>query len=296
MYLSAKTVPAISFEKWREDAEQARAARTPILIHDAFSDLAAKWNPKLMLEQWPDKVVGIAVKLPNHGVPYREYAHPHLRRGTLTQAVRLIERGEPCYLNQAPIENFPEFKQDLNYETLALSNIYSVNLWMGGVTRSGLHYDNADNLFGQVFGKKRAILISPKYTKYVYPFSDNPLKSKVDPENPDTTKHPLYERCELLTCELEPGNGLYIPRGWWHFIAADEVSISINCWHGKSLTKKERRQMILAVGPRVVWRAVWDFAWHGILKRPYRPRLFSAVPPGLQIYYQLRSRILSVAR
>jgi hypothetical protein len=286
-----KPVPVISLERWAVVAEQIRQNRLPAVIIKAVSgNDIERWSARHFAEVYPNKQVQITVGLPPHGVPYRERSGPHLRSISMRELLNLLESGTLCYLNQVPVQTFTEFQRDLDLSHLHLGRIFSVNLWIGGKTRSGLHYDSADNLFLQIFGTKRAILISPAHHRCLYPFADCPTKSQVDPESHDTSRYPLFKRCELWGCDLAPGDGLYIPRGWWHFIAAADVSVSVNCWHGNTLTEPERRRLFLAGGPKVVLRAAWDFVWHGVLGRSHERRLFSAQPPGLQAYERLKRR------
>src|SRR5262249_6196834 len=141
---------------------------------------------------------------------------------------------------------------ELDLAHLRLSRLFGINLWLGGKTKSGMHFDNADNLFGQIYGRKSAMLVDPQYSKFLYQFADSPSKSAVNPEEPDFNVHPLYARCEVWNASLEPGDGLFIPYGWWHYIAAEDISISLNCWHGDTLSDFERTKQFVNGGARVV--------------------------------------------
>lgn len=37
------------------------------------------------------------------------------------------------------------------------------------------------------------------------------------------------EKCPGVVV-LEPGDVLFVPRGWWHFVESLELSISVNVW------------------------------------------------------------------
>ena len=49
-------------------------------------------------------------------------------------------------------------------------------------------------------------------------------------ENVDTSRFPLFHEAPYVDCVLEPGQMLYIPSGWWHFVKAMGVSFSISFW------------------------------------------------------------------
>lgn len=283
-------IPVIDLDRWTDIAESARTALVPLVIRGACAALARRWTPARFAEQWPDMEVDFVADLPEHGVPYRERGSARSATAALSVFVQRLDAGERCYLNQAAVARFPELERELDLRPLRLSRLYATNVWVGGRTRSGLHYDHADNLFLQVYGRKRAVLARPQDAGRLYPFPDNPSKSQVDPEKPDLEAYPSFAHCRCWTADLAPGDGLYIPRGWWHFIATDDVSISINCWHGDSLTEAERLRMFLAGGPRVIWRTAADFIWHGVMQRPHEGRMFSPTSPGIAAYLRLRRR------
>lgn len=286
--LRMRPIQKVSPQKWRALADEVHAAKLPLVIQGLFLSQAESWSPGRFAREWGDHEIGVVVNLPKHGVPYREKSEDYQKTMKLGEFVSMLYNGEPCYLNQAPIKDFPELRDELDVHSLNLGDVFAVNLWFGSNTRSGLHFDNADNLFGQVYGTKEAFLVSPDYSKFLYPFSNNPSKSQVDLEIPDFNKYPKLKQVETWYCELQAGDGLYMPRGWWHHIMANDISISVNCWHGRSLTELEYTRLCLAGGGPVLWRTVRDFVWHGIFKRPYQYRLFSPPPLGIAMYNKLK--------
>ena len=286
--LQSRPIPAVPVEQWQQLSAQAHNAGLPLVIRGLFSEQAARWSPERLATEFGQQQVGVVVDLPAHGVPYRERSQDYQRLMKLTDFVPLLHSGKSCYLNQAPLRDYPALERELDVPGLALGRVFALNLWVGSKTRSGLHFDNADNLFGQIYGKKRALLVGPAHSRYLYPFADNPSKSRIDLEAPDLARYPKCSRAEIWECALEPGDALYMPRGWWHHIASEDVSISVNCWHGDSLSELEYIRLSLAGGLRVVGRAVYDFFWHGVMRRPYRYRLFSPEPPGIKAYNRIK--------
>jgi ribosomal protein L16 Arg81 hydroxylase len=51
----------------------------------------------------------------------------------------------------------------------------------------------------------------------------------VDVENPGN-EFPLFEKAEYVEGIVGPGECLYIPRGWWHFVRSESVSIGVSFW------------------------------------------------------------------
>ena len=107
-----------------------------------------------------------------------------------------------------------------------------VNAWLGpGGTVSNLHYDPYHNLLCQVVGTKRVRLYDPAHSDALYPHAGLMCNtSRVAVEAPDLKQFPLFRRAPFLEFELTPGDMLYIPPKWWHWITSLSVSFSVSFW------------------------------------------------------------------
>lgn len=96
-----------------------------------------------------------------------------------------------------------------------------------------LHYDNMNNLFAQLDGRKRFLLFNPSQSDLLYP---GPLDirtrhlSGVDVADPDLEKFPEFARAEYWEALVLPGDLLFIPAFWWHQVSAPDISVSVNYW------------------------------------------------------------------
>jgi len=73
----------------------------------------------------------------------------------------------------------------------------------------------------QIQGRKRAVLFSPEDSNLIY-------RGKVDPEEPDLRRFPLFDRATAYECVINPGETLFIPAGWWHYVRGVEKSITLS--------------------------------------------------------------------
>jgi len=284
-------------EDWARSAKTRDGSPQPVIIPQAFAGVQRHlWDPEILADLYPKLRVPVTINLPGHGVPYVKNGASHVKVMLLSEFVELVRSGIPCYMNQVPLKYFPALNREMDFERLGIPRIRAINLWMGVGTRSGLHFDATDNMFAQIYGEKKVFLFAPQAARYLYPFPDVPTKSQVDPQNPDLERFPKFAACSAIAHTLQPGDLLYLPRGWWHFFAASGLSISVNCWHGRALGKLDRTHLLLAGGPKVVAQWVRDFLWYGVLQRPYEVRLFSPPPLGVQSYQRLRNLWVSLRK
>ena len=139
------------------------------------------------------------------------------------------------YLISPVEERIPQLLADIRApEPWRRARYRSSRLWLGpaGVV-TPLHHDLPENLYAQVFGRKRILLIARGERRNVYPYrrlSAAPNFSPVDAWQPDLARFPRFARVRPLDCVVEPGECLYIPRLWWHQVESLDVSASLNLW------------------------------------------------------------------
>ncbi len=124
---------------------------------------------------------------------------------------------------------------------LSAVTVQNAKLWIGPVGMvSSLHRDLADNLHAQVSGRKRFTLVAPHQSACVYPnsfFDSVPNGCRVDIERPDHARFPRLREAVMFVAELDPGDVIYIPRGWWHHVRTLDLSISVNFWWARGVRR-----------------------------------------------------------
>jgi len=106
-------------------------------------------------------------------------------------------------------------------------------LWLGPAgTVTPLHCDYFDNLFAQVWGRKRIRLFPPSDGNLFPTREVNPTlyASPFDPEKPDFETWPLARQGRQIEYVIEPGELLFLPAGWFHHVRAIDFSLSVNRW------------------------------------------------------------------
>lgn len=49
-------------------------------------------------------------------------------------------------------------------------------------------------------------------------------------ENPDLEKFPKFTEAAFLSCILSPGDTLFIPAKYWHYVRSLDLSFSVSFW------------------------------------------------------------------
>lgn len=130
----------------------------------------------------------------------------------------------------------PAFEADHPLPVLASST--GPRLWLGNRVRTRTHFDPAHNIACAVAGKRRFTLFPPEQIDNLYPgpfdFAPGGVPvSMVALENPDLDRYPLFARALEVAqqADLEPGDALYIPYGWWHNVQSQTgFNALVNYW------------------------------------------------------------------
>jgi len=104
--------------------------------------------------------------------------------------------------------------------------------WFGPAgTITPFHHDLTNNFMLQIAGRKRVRLIAPCDTPKVY--NQRHCFSQVDGRDIDLRRFPLMAGVAVIDCVLAPGEILFLPVGWWHFVEALDVTITVSTTHFK---------------------------------------------------------------
>ncbi|SEO30639.1 lysine-specific demethylase 8 [Nitrosospira multiformis] len=285
-------IPRMNFNSSWEFEQHLRGSKTPVILTNKMIEWPAMklWNLEYFRETYGNVSLPASINLPDKGAVYDQANQNHHQMMKLEDIVDLIKQpnAKPCYTHQRPISFFPSAERDVNFEEIVPPHPRhrpSINLWIGSKgTRSGLHFDRRDNLLGQIQGQKWVLCCPPEERSKLNQFRRNIDKSKIDVENMDLNKQPQLKKVRMWHAILQPGELLFIPRMWWHFVRSLDPSISINFWFGPTAPWNEQIPAILSAGPLSLLVLTRDFIWNGILGRPHKTYLHTGRPSGAYYY------------
>ncbi|RDI08606.1 cupin-like domain-containing protein [Flavobacterium sp. AG291] len=121
------------------------------------------------------------------------------------------------------MKEVPSLKNDFKWPDIGLKLVKQLPmLFFGGEgSRVFIHYDiDFSNILHFHFhGKKRCILFAPDQTPYLYKVPHALIsREDIDFDNPDMEKWPALKYAKGLVADLEHGEMLYMPEGYWHYM------------------------------------------------------------------------------
>ena len=133
--------------------------------------------------------------------------------------------GEPTmYVGSIPVNEYlPGFAAQNVLQVLPAH--VAPRIWLGHASNVSAHFDAFDNVACVVAGARRFTLYPPEAIEglYVGPLDNTMAGQPVSlaaSAPVDDAKYPLFReiRDRALRAELRPGDGIYIPKLWWHQI------------------------------------------------------------------------------
>ena len=121
------------------------------------------------------------------------------------------------------MKEVPSLKSDFKWPDIGLKLVKQLPmLFFGGEnSKVFIHYDidYSNILHFHFHGKKQCILFAPDQTPYLYKVPHALIsREDIDFDNPDLEKWPALKKANGLICNLEHGEMLYMPEGYWHYM------------------------------------------------------------------------------
>jgi lysine-specific demethylase 8 len=226
--------------------------QTPVILRGAASRANAGANAVECWKTWDHFEATVDGDTPCHvevGGNYAQSQRCDIRFGDYLSYMRMFEeRHGRCSEDIPPSEELVYLAQNDVFEALhkdfsipdfctdnsvGEGRLYSTMIWIGPYgCVSPLHFDPMDNALIQFVGRKSVHMYPPNAHVYAGVDGNQYNTSLLNPEKPfDLSKYP--RAVDLPPCiegTIYPGDILYIPKEWWHYIRTVETSVSVNSW------------------------------------------------------------------
>jgi hypothetical protein len=196
--------------------------RIPVVMKNFSTDWVAtkQWSFDYFKSRYPDLLVPVyGEAFADSGKSYTSTDDKMLFGDYLD-----LIASEPTQLRMFLFNIFkyiPDLCQDFNYPNIVDSYVkkHPFMFFGGATSKVDAHFDlDLSHVFlTQFHGKKRVILFAPEYSTHLY---RHPLtvSCNVDLGNPDFAKYPKLLDAKGYECEIDNGDTLFIPSGYWHYI------------------------------------------------------------------------------
>ena len=224
MKLNLQDIPRVETITKEDFIKRYFKPQKPVVIERFVEDWPAytKWNLDYMKEVAGDKIVPLYDDRP---VDYKDgFNEPHAKM-KMSEYVDLLKR-EPTKFRiflWNILKEIPELQKDFAFPDFGLRLMKGLPmLFFGGRdSHTFMHYDiDLANIFHFHFeGKKQCILFDQKQNKYLYKIPHSLIvREDIDFSNPDFEKWPALKNAKGYRTNLEHGNVLYMPEGYWHYM------------------------------------------------------------------------------
>lgn len=231
-------------EPSRQDFEAIVAAAKPVVFKGICNQFPAfqKWTTSYLTSpEFFDRVGDIKVPVCVHSAKTGSIADEKgkfdIQEMSFYNVLGSLLEGdgekEKYYITQLGIDKFEELKKDFRIpDFLPTRGLLPMNMWIGRNSVSPIHYDMSDNLLCQLRGRKKLIVIEPKYAGFLYMSRKSKgFNSPVNnAETPDLKRFPLFAKAPKMEFDLEEGDALFLPQNWFHYVRSFGFSISVNFW------------------------------------------------------------------
>ncbi len=196
----------------------------PVVIEEMIADWPAynKWNLDYMKQVAGDIEVPLYDDRPvKHDEGFNE---PHAKM-KMAAYVDLLKKEPTKYriFLWNILKEVPQLQKDFSFPDFGIRLMKGLPmLFFGGKdSYTFMHYDiDLANIFHFHFeGKKECILFSQSETKHLYKVPHSLItREDIDFANPDVSQWPALQKAKGFITQLEHGNVLYIPEGYWHYM------------------------------------------------------------------------------
>lgn len=215
-------VPRVENISKKDFRENYVKPQKPVVIEHLVDDWPAtkKWNLDYIKKVAGDKVVPLYDDRPISSD--QKFNEPHSKM-KMAEYVELLKAGPTNYriFLYHLLKEVPVLQKDFEFPDLGIRFIKQLpTLFFGGEdAKVFMHYDidYANIMHFHFHGKKRCIIYPPSESRYLYKVPHALIsRQDIDFTNPDFKKFPALKQAKGFVTELNHGEALYMPEGYWH--------------------------------------------------------------------------------
>ncbi|MEZ4796824.1 MAG: cupin-like domain-containing protein [Flavobacteriaceae bacterium] len=224
MKLNLHDIPRVKNITKEEFIKHYFKPQKPVVIERFIEDWPAysKWNLDYMKSVAGEKIVPLYDDRP---VDYKDgFNEPHAKM-KMSDYVDLLKCEPTKYriFLWNILKEVPQLQNDFTYPDFGLKLMKGLPMLFFGGTDSYtfMHYDiDLANIFHFHFeGKKQIILFDQKQNKHLYKIPHSLItREDIDFSNPDFEKWPALKNAQGYITNLNHGEVLYMPEGYWHYM------------------------------------------------------------------------------
>ena len=224
MKLNLQDVPRVKTITKEDFIRNYFKPQKPVVIERFIEDWPAysKWSLDYIKEIAGDKTVPLYDDRP---VNYEDgFNEPHATM-KMSEYVDLLKKEPTKYriFLWNILKEIPQLQNDFSYPDFGLRLMKGLPmLFFGGRdSYTFMHYDiDLANIFHFHFeGEKQCILFDQNQNKHLYKIPHSLItREDIDFANPDFNKWPALKNANGYVANLNHGEVLYIPEGWWHYM------------------------------------------------------------------------------
>ena len=224
MALDLQDIPRVKTITKEEFIKHYFKPQKPVVIEQCITDWPAynKWSLNYMKQVAGDKIVPLYDDRP---VDYKDGFNEAHAKMKMSEYVDLL-KSEPTKYRiflWNVLKEVPQLQKDFKFPDFGLKLMKWLPMLFFGGTNSHtfMHYDiDLANIFHFHFeGKKQCILFDQKQNKYLYKIPYSLInREDIDMSSPDLDKWPALKKAKGYITELNHGEVLYMPEGYWHYM------------------------------------------------------------------------------
>ncbi|WP_242203795.1 cupin-like domain-containing protein [Aestuariivivens insulae] len=224
MSLNLQDIPRVKTITKADFLKHYFKPQIPVVIERFIEDWPAysKWSLDYMKATAGDKTVPLYDDRP---VDYKDgFNEPHakMKMGDYVDLLKSEPTKYRIFLWNI-LKEVPQLQNDFSYPDFGLRLMKGLPmLFFGGMdSYTFMHYDiDLANIFHFHFeGQKQCILFDQKQNDYLYKIPHSLItREDIDFNNPDFDKWPALKQAKGWICELNHGEVLYMPEGYWHYM------------------------------------------------------------------------------